>query len=57
MPEDSDFPIVQSEEMLQEAQMWRDAFSNTSEEEWKRLQKIFLEDEAEGTLPLDFTGR
>lgn len=37
---------------------WKEAFANTTEEEFDRLEKMFLEEEEKyGTMPLDFTGK
>ena len=36
---------------------WEEALASTTPEQWERLESMFREDEAEGTMPLDFTGR
>ena len=33
---------------------WNEAFASTTDEEFKRLAKMFREDEIEGLMPLDF---
>lgn len=37
---------------------WQEAFTNTTEEEFDWLEKMFTEEEEKnGTIPLDFTGK
>ena len=36
---------------------WKEAFANTTEEEFERLEKMLMEEEKYELMPLDFTGR
>ena len=48
---------VTQEELEAEARLWTEKFNATKPEQLARLEKLFDEDIAEGTLPLDFTGK
>ena len=44
--------------MFDDDRAWDEAFANTTDEEFERLEEMLMEDERRfGTMPLDFAGR